>query len=330
MIGRRDLITLLGGSAAAPSLWTLAARAQQPTAPVIGFLSFGTPAERVAGLVGFRKGLSEMGYVEGRNLAIEFRWAQNNASRLPGLAADLVGRRVAVIVSIGGAATVAAKAATSTTPVIFVTAFDPVQLGTVASLNRPGGNVTGVNTMAADIWSKVLGVLHELLPRASRFAVLMNGSAAGAGSAIPQMKAAVAAIGGDIEVFYATTNAEIDTAFAGIVEKRIDALAVSDQFLFRERRTQIIGLAARHAMPAIYSERDSVTSGGLMSYGPNVSDLNRQLGIYTGRVLKGESPTDLPVIRATRFELVINLQTAKLLGIDVPPTLLALADEVIE
>jgi putative ABC transport system substrate-binding protein len=325
-LGRRDFITLLGGAA----VWPLAARAQQPAMPVIGFLSFGTPEERVAGLLGFRKGLSEMGYVEYRNLAIEFRWAQNDASRLPGLATDLIGRRVAVIVSIGGAATLAAKAATSTTPITFFSASDPVQLGTVASLNRPGGNVTGVNTLAAEVWSKAFGLLHELLPRASRFAVLFNRSAAGAGSVIPQLQAAVAAIGGDIEVFYATTKAEIDTAFAGIVEKRIDALAVSDQFLFRERRPQVIGLAARHAMPVIYGSRDFVAAGGLMSYGPNLSDLNRQLGIYTGRVIKGENPADLPVIRATRFEFVVNLQTAKLLGVDVPPTLLALADEVIE
>jgi putative ABC transport system substrate-binding protein len=326
-IRRRDLITLLGGAAAA---WPVLARAQQPVVPVVGFLSFGTPEERVAGLLGFRKGLSEMGYVEGRNIAIEFRWAQNDARRLPGLATDLIGHRVAVIVSIGGAATLAAKAVSSTTPIIFTSSSDPVQLGIVASLNRPGGTVTGLDTMAADIWSKELGLLRELLPRASRFAVLLNRSAAGAGSVIPQLQAAVPTIGGDIEVFYATTNAEIDTAFAGIVEKRIDALAVSDQFLFRERRPQVIGLAARHALPVIYGERDSVTSGGLMSYGPNVSDLHRQPGIYTGRVLKGEKPADLPVIRATRFEFVINLQTAKLLDLTVPPTLLAIADEVIE
>jgi putative ABC transport system substrate-binding protein len=327
-MNRRAFITLFTGTAAA---WPVAARAQQSGLPVIGFLSFGTPEERVAGLLGFRKGLSEMGYVEGRNIAIEFRWAQNDASKLPGLATDLIGRRVAVIVSIGGAPTLSAKAATSTTPIIFQIATDPVQLGTVASLNRPGGNVTGINTMAGDVWSKSLGLLHELLPRASRFAVLWNGSTAlPAGSVIPQLQAAVAAIGGDIELFYAATNAEIDTAFATIVDKRIEALAVEDQFLFRERRPQVIGLAARHAMPVIYGSRDYVTAGGLMSYGPNVSDLNRQLGIYTGRVLRGENPADLPVIRATRFVFVINLQTAKLLGIDVPPTLLAIADEVIE
>jgi putative ABC transport system substrate-binding protein len=326
LLRRRDFIAGLGGT----TVWPLAARAQQRSMSVVGFLSFGTPAAGTAGLVGFRKGLSEMGYVEGRNIAIEFRWAQNDASRLPGLATELIGRRVAVIVSIGGVATLAAKAATSTTPIIFLSGADPVPLGTVASLNRPGGNVTGINSLSQEIWSKLLGLLHELLPRASRFAVLLNGSAVGLDSQTTQLQAAAAAIGGDIEVFYATTNAEIDTAFAGIVEKRIDALAVTNNFLFRERLPQVIGLAARHAMPVIYSARDYVAAGGLMSYGPNVSDLDRQLGIYTGRVLKGDNPADLPVIRATRFEFVINLQTAKLLGIEVPPTLLALADEVIE
>jgi putative ABC transport system substrate-binding protein len=326
MIRRRDFIGLVGGAAA----WPLAAHAQQSAVPVVGFLSFGTPAERVAGLLGFRKGLSEMGYVEGRNIAIEFRWAQNDASRLPELTTDLIGRRVAVIVCVGGSATLAAKALTSTIPIIFLGGNDPVQLGTVASLNRPGGNITGITTMNGDLGSKQLGPLHELLPHASRFAGLFNGSVARPGSVITQLQAAAAAIGGDIEFFYATTNAEIDTVFARIVEKRIDALVVQDQFLFRDRRTQIIGLATRHAMPVIYGDRDFVTAGGLMSYGPNLSDLNRQLGIYTGRVLKGEDPADLPVIRSTRFEFVINLQATKLIGIDVPPTLLALADEVIE
>jgi putative ABC transport system substrate-binding protein len=326
MIRRRDFITLLGGAAA----WPLAARAQQPAIPIIGFLSFGTPAERVAGLVGFRKGLSEMGYVEGRNTAIEFRWAQNNASRLPELATDLVGRRAAVIVCIGGNATLAAKALTSTIPIIFMANADPVQLGTVASLNRPGGNVTGINSLSGDIWSKQLGLLHELLPHAARFAVLLNGSTRRPDSEITQLQAAVAAIGGDIEFFYAANNSEIDTAFARIVEKRIEAFVVQEQALFRDRSTQIIGLAARHATPVIYGGRDYVTGGGLMSYGPNIADFNRQLGIYTGRVLKGEKPADMPVIRSTRFEFLINLQTAKTLGIEVPPTLLALADEVIE
>jgi putative ABC transport system substrate-binding protein len=325
---RRDFIRALGGAAAA---WPPVVRAQQPAMPIIGFLSVGTPAaEGVASLVGFREGLSEMGYVEGRNIAIEFRWAQNDARRLPELVTDLVGRRAAVIVCIGGNATLAAKALTSTIPIIFMANADPVQLGTVASLNRPGGNVTGINTLSGDIWSKQLGLLHELLPHAARFAALFNGSTRRPDSEITQLQAAVAAIAGDIEFFYPTTNSEIDTAFARIVEKRIEALGVNDNFLFRDRRTQIIGLAARHAMPVIYGGRDYVTAGGLMSYGPNLSDLNRQLGIYTGRVLKGEKPADLPVIRATRAEFVINLQTAKLLGLTVPPTLLAIADEVIE
>jgi putative ABC transport system substrate-binding protein len=325
MIKRRDFITLLGGAAA----WPVAARAQQPTLPVIGYLSLGSPGQSDAVVAAFRKGLSEMGYVEGRNLAIEFRWAQNDFGRLPELAADLVRRRVAVIAAVGTAGPLAAKALTGTIPIVFSIGYDPVQAGLVPSLNRPGGNTTGIAFMMLELGAKRLGLLHELLPSAQRFAVLVNPGNPTAATMIPDLRAA-AAIGREIEVFYAGTSAEIDAAFATLVQKRADALLVSPQTLFANRRAQILGLAARRAVPAIYGNRADVEAGGLMSYGPILSDSFRQFGIYAGRILKGETPGELPVMRATKFELVINLQTAKLLGIEVPPTLLAIADDVIE
>jgi putative ABC transport system substrate-binding protein len=322
---RRDFITLLGGAAAA---WPLAARAQQ--LPVIGFLSPGTPAERASRLVPFNKGLSEMGYVEGRNVTIEYRWAQNDVSKLPELATDLVRRRVAVIASNGGNATLVVKPLTSTIPIVFQSAADPVELGIVPSLNRPGGNVTGIATLNGEVERKQLGLMHELLPRATRFAVLLSRSGATSGTLIPDLRAAARSIAVEIEVLYAGTNAEIDKAFADLVQKRTDALLLQNEFLFRERRSQILTLAAHHSVPVVYGGRADAEAGGLMSYGPNSSDSQRQFGIYTGRVLKGEKPADLPVMQSTRFEFLINLQTAKTLGIAVPPTLLAIADEVIE
>jgi putative tryptophan/tyrosine transport system substrate-binding protein len=325
-IGRRRFVATLGGAAA----WPLYARAQQPAMPVIGYLTLGSPGQSVDSVTGFRKGLSEMGYVDGRNVAIEFRWAQNDFAKLPELAADLVRRRVAVIVAGGTAAPLAAKALTNTIPIVFSAAGDPVQSGIVPSLNRPGGNVTGISVMDAELGAKRLGLLHELLPRATRFAALINPNSPIAEGEIADLRAAAATIGREIEVFYAGTNAEIDTAFASLVQKRADALLVSPQALFSGRRAQILGLAARYAVPAIYDFRAYVAEGGLMSYGPIPSDPPRQLGIYTGRILKGEKPADLPIMRSTRFEFIINLQTAKLLGIEVPPTLLALADEAIE
>jgi putative ABC transport system substrate-binding protein len=321
---RRDFITLLGGAAAYP----IAARAQQPGGlPVLGYLSGGTLAG-ASDMLSFSKGLSEMGYVEGRSVAIEYRWAQNDPRRLPELAADLVRRRVAVIAALGGNAALAAKAVTATIPIVFGSALDPVEQGLVASLNRPGGNVTGFSFLNGEIEPKQLGLIHELLPHASRFAVLATG--ARGNTVIPDLQAAAQSIGVEIEVLEARANAEIDVAFAAMAQKRIEALVVENRFLFRDRRSQILTLAARHAIPVIYGNRADAEAGGLMSYGPNIKDSNRQFGIYTGRVLKGEKPADLPVMRSTRFEFLINMQTAKTMGIEVPPTLLALADEVIE
>jgi putative tryptophan/tyrosine transport system substrate-binding protein len=323
---RREFITLLGGVAA----WPLAARAQQGALPVIGYLSQGTPGERANALRPFRKGLSEMGYVEGRNVTIEFRWAQNDPNRVPELANDLIRQRVAVIASPGGNTTRIAKALTSTIPIVFASAGDPIELGLVASLNRPGGNVTGFFFQSGAIERKQLGLIHELLPRATRFAVLWSRGGARPETVMPDLRAAAQSVGAEIEVLYADTNADIDGVFADLAQKRTDALIVENYFLFRERRTQILTLAARHGVPVIYGGREDAEAGGLMSYGPNAADTSRQFGIYTGRVLKGEKPADLPVMLSTRFEFLINLQTAKTLGIEVPPTLLALADEVIE
>jgi putative ABC transport system substrate-binding protein len=321
---RREFLAALGGAAA----WPLAARAQ-PRQPVIGYLSGGTPGERASALPGFRKGLSEMGFVEGRNVTIEFRWALNDPRRVPELAADLVRRQVAVIAASGGNAALAAKALTSTIPIVFGTAFDPVEQGIVARLNRPGGNVTGFTSLSGEVERKQLGLIHELLPRATRFALLRSRGGE-RGTVITDLRAAAESIGVEMEVLEAGTNAEIDQAFANFVQKHIEMLLVENVFLFRDRRTQILTLAARHAIPVIYGGRADAEAGGLMSYGANTMDASRQFGIYTGRVLKGEKPSDMPVVQSTRFEFLINLQTAKTLGIAVPPTLLALADEVIE
>ena len=324
MMGRREFIALLGGAVA----WPLAAAAQQPVGPVIGYLSLGSPVRDDPTMTAVRKGLSEMGFVEGRNLAIEARWARNDFKALPDLAADLVHRRVAVIVSSGTAAPLAAKALTDTIPIVFFAAGDPVQSGLVSDLARPGGNVTGLSVMSSELGAKRFELLHELLP--SAHGVLINPGSPQRESEIGDLRAAAAAIGREIEVFYAGTEAEITAAFASLRQKGADALLISPQFLFGERRTQIIGLAARHAVPVIYGDRLSVEAGGLMSYAPNVSDAYRQVGIHTGRILKGEKPANLPVMRSTKFEFVINLQAARVIGIEVPPALLALADEVIE
>jgi len=321
---RREFIAGLGGAAA----WPLAAGAQQPAIPVIGYLHVGSPEP--SRVVAFHKGLSESGYVEGRNVAIEYRWAHNEVDRLPELAADLVRRRVAVIVTEGIASVLAAKAATTTIPIVFGTGADPIQEGLVASLNRPGGNITGIASQSVELTPKRLGLLHELLPRAARLAVLVNSNDPNAASMITDVRAAASTIGLQIEVFFASTNREVEAAFASLAQKRADALLVLPSILFLDRRVQLATLAAHYRMPASYPSRENVEAGGLMSYGANFADMNRQGGIYVGRVLKGDKPVDLPVMQSTRFEFVINLQTARLLGLDIPPTLLAIADEVIE
>jgi ABC-type uncharacterized transport system substrate-binding protein len=325
---RRTFITLLGSAAA----WPLVARAQQPAMPVIGFLHPGFPEANAGLLAAFRKGLAETGFAEGRNVAIEFRWAYGDNSRLADLAADLVRRPVAVIVTpIGTATALAAKAATATIPIVFSAGTDPVKAGIVPSLRRPGGNITGVNYMAAELGTKRLGLLHELVPRAARIALLVNpANPVPAEMLIKDAEAAASVIGRHIEVFNAATSREIETAFAALVQNRADALVVGAEPLFIDRRVQIVILATRHLLPTVYFLREFVEIGGLMSYGASDLSRYREVGVYTGRVLKGDKPADLPVVQSTKFELIINLKTAKALGIEVPPTLSARADEVIK
>ena len=329
MMKRREFITLLGGAAAA---WPLAARAQQATMPVIGFLHPGFPEANAGLLAAFRKGLAETGFAEGRNVAIEFRWAYGDNSRLADLAADLVQRPVAVIVTpIGTATALAAKAATATIPIVFSAGTDPVKAGIVPSLRRPGGNITGVNYMAAELGTKRLGLLHELVPRAERIAHLVNpANPVPAEMLIKDAEAAASVIGRHVEVFNAATSREIETAFAALVQNRADALVVGAEPLFIDRRVQIVILATRHLLPTIYFLREFVEIGGLMSYGASDLSRYREVGVYTGRVLKGEKPADMPVVQPTKFELLINLPTARAIGIVVPQSLLAQADEVIE
>jgi putative ABC transport system substrate-binding protein len=327
-VTRREFITLLGGAAAS---WSLVARAQQSGVPVIGYLYSGAPDTGEHYAAAFRKGLNELGFSEGQNVSVEYRWAHNDPARLPDLAADLVRRRVAVIVAPGTPAGVlAAKAATTTIPIVFRTGGDPVQLGFVASLNRPGGNVTGINAMSAEVVTKRIGLLHELLPRATRFAALINSNDPNAEPVSKDLEAGVAAVGGRLELLTTTNVREIDVAFAKLVQSRPDALLIVPQGLLINRRLQIVTLATRNGLPAIYPVREFAEIGGLMSYGSSPTEQYRQAGIYTGRVLKGEKPADMPVLRASKFEFVINLTTAKALGLEVPPTLLARADEVIE
>ena len=324
---RREFIVTLGSAAA----WPLAARAQQPPMPVIGFLHPGSPEANAKYVTGFRKGLADIGYVDGRNVAIEYRWGHGEIHRLPELLASLISQPVTVIVTPGSVATaLAAKAATATIPIVFVIGADPVEAGLVVSLNRPGSNVTGISSMNSGLGAKQLGLLHQLLHRDARFAVLVNPANPQIQSVITEVQAAAAVMGQQLEMFTATTKRDISPAFSEAVRKRADALLISADPLFTNRPVQLAVLAARHAMPTVYAIREFAEFGGLMSYGSNFTELFRQAGTYTGRVLKGEKPADMPVLQATKFELVVNLQTAEALGIDVPATLLALADEVID
>ena len=329
---RREFITLLGAAATRSMLWPLAARAQQPAMPLIGLLFRGSCEQMEELMAAFRKGLSEVGYVEGRNVTFELRQARNEQDRLPELAADLVRRQVSVIASPGSdVAALAAKAATTSIPIVFSTARDPVQIGLVASLNRPGGNVTGVSYMNAEIGVKRLGLLHELLPAAKRFAALLNRDDPVAGMSLLDLEAAAAALGlRQLLVLSASSEREIDAVFASLAQQQVSALLVSTDALFVSRREKLVASAARHSIPAIYDLREFAAAGGLMSYGSSLTDAYRQVGVYTGRILRGEKPADLPVQKAVKVEFVINLKTAKALGLTIPPTLLARADEVIE
>jgi putative ABC transport system substrate-binding protein len=325
---RREFIILLGGAAA----WPHAVCAQQPKMPVVGFLHPGSAEPNASLLAAFRKGLAEAGYTENKNVAIEFRWAHGENSRLGEMAADLVQRQVAVIVTpIGTVTALAAKAATTTIPIVFSAGTDPVKAGIVASLRRPGGNITGVNYMAAELSAKRLSLLHELAPSAARIALLVNpANPVPMQSIIKDTQEAAGAIGRQIDVFKAETSREIETAFAALVQNRADALVVGAEPFFIDRRVQIVTLATRYLLPAVYFLREFAEIGGLMSYGASDFGRYREVGIYTGRILKGEKPADMPVMQPTQFELVINLSTARAIGITVPPSLLAQANEVIE
>jgi len=327
-IGRRELLVAFGGAAAA---WPLAARAQQAAMPVVGFLSSLGQYDRRNLIDAFRRGLSEAGYVEGRNVAIEFYFAESQYDRLLALAADLVGRKVAVIAATGGGASVlAAKASTTAIPIVFTTGGDPVQEGYVASLNRPGGNVTGVSWFNAVLSGKALGLLHELVPNAAVIALMVNPSLPEFARTVSEAQEAARTLGLQLLVLNATTPSEIHTAFATLRQRRAGALLVGADPFIGSRSQQIVALAVRDAIPGMYFNREFVAEGGLMSYGNDTSDGYRRAGLYVGRILKGEKPADLPVDQATKFEFVINLKAAKALGLEVPPTLLARADEVIE
>jgi putative ABC transport system substrate-binding protein len=325
---RRQFITLLGGAAA----WPLAARAQQPgKVPVLGFLHVGSAEAFPYVVTAFRQGLKDTGFIEGQNVAIEFRWADGRYDRLPALASELVRRDVAVIFAAGGSApALAAKAATAQIPIVFSSGGDPVTGGLVSSLNRPGGTVTGVSLMYSDTVAKRLGLLHELVPKASLIGVLVNPDYADVDLQLKQLQEATRSLPQELQIEKARTAHEIGTAFENIVRRGATGLLVANDPFFTSQRYHIVALAMRHALPVIYEQREYTLAGGLMSYGSSLVDALRQAGIYVGRILKGDKPADLPVLQSSKFDFIINLQAAKALGLDVPPTLLALADEVIE
>jgi putative ABC transport system substrate-binding protein len=325
---RREFIRLLGGATA---VWPLAAHAQQPVMAVIGFLGSDSPDLYADRLRAFRQGLRETGYEEGQNLAIEYRWAEGHNDRLQALATDLVRRQLAVIVTSTTPSVLAAKTATTTTPIVFFVAGDPVALGLVASLNRPGGNLTGTTTLTLDVGSKWLELLHELVPTATTFALLINPtSPALAGAQAKDLQTAARTLGLEVQLLEASTDRDFETAFARLVQLRLGGLIISSDSFFFTRSEQLAALASRHAVPAIFGFREFAAAGGLMSYGASVMDAHRWIGVYTGRVLKGEKPADLPVQQATKVELIVNLKTAKALGLTIPISLLGRADEVIE
>ena len=331
-MNRREFITLIGGAAAAPSMfWPRLASAEQATMPVIGFLSSRSPAESSHLVAAFRAGLQAGGYVEGQNVAIEYRWAEGQYDRLPALAVDLVRRGVAVLATTGGEpSALAAKAATSTIPIVFTVGGDPVKIGLVASLNRPGGNATGVSLLTTVPEAKRLGLLHELVPNAALIGVLINPNYQGAEAQSREVQDAARAIDRPIEIAMAGNDRQLEAAFGTLVQQHADALLVGADPFFGTRRDRIIALAAQFKLPAMYQFRDYPVAGGLMSYGINITDGYRQVGVYTGQVLKGAKPADLPIHQSMKFEFIINLNSAKALGLQIPDKLIALADEVIE
>ena len=325
---RREFITLLGGAAAA---WPLAARAQQPAMPVIGYLGAGSPAAFASRVRAFRQGLGEAGYSEARNVAIEFRWAEGRHDRLPALTADLAGRQVAVIVAPGGApAALAAKSATTTIPIVFEMGADPIAMGLVGSLNRPGGNLTGVSSLNVEVTPKRLEIMREAVPAAAVVAVLVNPTSPTAASQWRDLQAAAPALGLQLHVLHASAERDFDAVFATLTQLRAGGLVVASDTLFATRSEQLAALAVRHAVPAIHQSRDFAIAGGLMSYGGSFMESHRQAGVYTGRIIKGDKPADLPVQQVTKVELFINLKAAKTLGVTFPLSLLGRADEVIE
>jgi putative ABC transport system substrate-binding protein len=324
---RREFITLLGGAVAT---WPLAARAQQPPTPVVGFLGSGSPQSDAFRVAAIRQGVNETGYVEGRNVAFEYRWAEDHNERLPALAADLVQRRVAVIATSGIASALVAKAATTTIPIVFAAGGDPIALGLVASLSRPGGNITGANFLGGTLMAKQFEVLHETVPKTALIGYLADSTNPTNEADTKNALAAAELVGQKMTIVQAHTDSELETAFVTLVQQRAGALIVNPDSFFLSRRNKLVELAARQKIPTIYNLREYVTAGGLMGYGTSITEANRIAGLYAGRILKGEKPADLPVQRSTKVELVINLKTAKALGITVPPQIVARADEVIE